>query len=63
MLGRWLLWVAHVVPGCWDSCVFCWVSDSWVYVGCDMGVNYVVVRFMGEDMLDGVTIDLAVGCG
>ena len=42
---------------------FCWVSDSWVYVGCDMGLNFVVVRFMGEDMLDGVAVGLAMGYG
>ena len=42
---------------------FYWVSDSWIYVGCDMGLNFVVVRFVGEDMLYGVTVGLAVGCG
>ena len=42
---------------------FCWVSDSWVYVGCDMGLNFVVVRFVGKDVLDGVAFSLAVGCG
>ena len=42
---------------------FCWVLDLWVYVGCDMGLNFVVVRFMGEDVLDGVAVSLAERCG
>ena len=42
---------------------FCWVSNSWVYVGCDMGLNFMVVRFVGEDVLDGVVVGLAIGCG
>ena len=42
---------------------FCWVLDSWVYVGCDMGLNFVVVRFVGKDVLDGVAVSLAMGCG
>ena len=33
----------------------------WVFVGYDMGLNFVVVRFMGEDVLDGVVVGLAVG--
>ena len=28
-----------------------------------MGLNFVVVRFVGEDVLDGVAVSLAVGCG
>ena len=34
---------------------------SWVFVGYAMGLNFVVVRFMGEDLLDGVAVDLAAG--
>ena len=36
---------------------------SWVFVGYDMGLNFVVVRFVGEDLLDGVAVDLAAGRG
>ena len=64
MPGRWLLWVAHVVLGCWDSWVFVgYQIRGWVYVGSDMGLNFVVVRFVGEDVLDGVAVGLAIGCG
>ena len=34
---------------------------SWVFVGYAMGLNFVVVRFVGEDLLDGVVVDLAAG--
>ena len=42
-----------------------WVMGliSWVFVGYDMGLNFVVVRFVGEDVLDGVTVGLAAGRG
>ena len=36
---------------------------SWVFVGYDTGLNFVVVRFVGEDVLDGVTVGLAAGRG
>ena len=36
---------------------------SWVFVGYDMGLNFVVVRFVGEDVLDGVAVGLAAGRG
>ena len=29
---------------------------GWVFVGCDMGSNFVVVRFVGLAVLDGVAI-------
>ena len=28
-----------------------------------MGLNFVVVKFVGEDMLDGVVVGLAMGYG
>ena len=36
---------------------------SWVFVGYDMGLNFVVVRFVHEDLLDGVIVNLAAGRG
>ena len=36
---------------------------SWVFVGYDMSLNFVVVRFVGEDMLDGVAVSLVAGRG
>ena len=36
---------------------------SWVFVGYDMGLNFVVVIFVGEDVLYGVAVSLAAGCG
>ena len=29
---------------------------GWVFVGCDMGLNFVVVGFVGLAMLDGVAV-------
>ena len=39
-----------------------WAStqDLWVFVGFGMGLNFVVVRFVGLAVLDGVTVNLAV---
>ena len=42
-------------------------SRSWVwfcgFLLAMMGLNFVVVKFMGENVLDGVTVSLATGCG
>ena len=35
----------------------------WVFVGYDMSLNFVVVRFVGEDVLDGVAVSLVAGRG
>ena len=36
---------------------------SWVFVGYDMSLNFVVVKFVREDLLDGVVVNLAAGHG
>ena len=40
-----------------------WSGGSWVFVGYDMSLNFVVVRFVGEDVLDGVAVSLVAGRG
>ena len=36
---------------------------SWVFVSYDMSLNFLVVRFVGEDVFDGVAVGLATGRG
>lgn len=39
---------------------FCWALDSWVFVGSDIGLNFVVVKFLGLAIIDGVVVSLVV---
>ena len=61
----WFRGCALAIRGSDFVVVLRWVVGliSWVFVGYDMGLNFVVVKFMGEDVLDSFAVGLATGCG
>ena len=61
----WFHGCAPTIRGSDFVVVLRWVVGliSWVFVGYDMGLNFVVVRLVGEDVLDGVAVSLAAGRG
>ena len=61
--SSWFRGCTPAIRGSGFVVVLWWVMGLilWVFVGYDMGLNFVVVRFMGEDVLDGVVVGLAVG--
>ena len=61
----WFRGCAPVIRG-FDFVVVVWRVVGlilWVFVGYDMSLNFVVVRFVGEDVLDGVAVSLVAGRG